>query len=77
MKLVKESAFVFGKTYSTTQQFKRLWLENYSIMCLVVIAEAYSQITKKETLPFVRTKLRKKVKTRRYSMRRLLKKDLD
>jgi len=76
LNLVKNRAIELGKIYSASQQYKHLRLENYSVMCIVVIAEAYSQITKKDKLYFVRSKLRKKVNFRRYNLRRLLRKDL-
>jgi len=76
LNLVKDRAIELGKIYSASQKFKHLRLENYSVMCIVVITEAYSQITKKDTLYFVRSKLRKNVKFRRYSLRRLVRKDL-
>jgi len=76
LNLVKDRAIELGKIYSASQKFKHLRLENYSVMCIVVIAEAYSQITKKDKLYFVRSKLRKKVNLRRYNLRRLLRKDL-
>ncbi len=72
LNLVKDRAIELGKIYSVSQKYKHLRLENYSVMCIVVIAEAYSQITKKEKLYFVRSKLRKKVNFRRYSLRQLL-----
>ncbi len=72
LSLVKDRAIELGKIYSASQKYKHLRLENYSVLCIVVIAEAYSQITKKDTLYFVRSKLKKNVKFRRYSLRRLL-----
>ncbi len=73
---MKNRAIELGEIYTASQKFKHLRLENYSVLCIVVIAEAYSQITKKDKLYFVRSKLRKNVKFRRYSLRRLLRKDM-